>query len=37
MRGQKFIELGARGEAEQLTQLGPAEMPLSELIKRQRF
>jgi hypothetical protein len=37
VRGQKFIELAARGEAEQLTQFGPAEMPLPELIERQRF
>jgi hypothetical protein len=32
--GQKFIELAARGEAEQLPQFGSAEMPLPELIER---
>jgi hypothetical protein len=37
VRGHKFIELAARGEAEQLTQLGPAEMPLPEFVEGQRF
>jgi hypothetical protein len=30
----EIIELGARGEAKQLPQFGPAEMPLPELIER---
>src|SRR5712671_7476298 len=37
MPGQKFIELGARGKAEQSAQLGPAEMSLPKFIERKRL
>lgn len=37
VRRQELVELAARGEAEELAQLGPAEMPLSELVERESF
>jgi hypothetical protein len=37
VRGKEFIELYARCESEHPAQLGPAEMPLAELIECQRF
>ena len=35
--GQKLIELGAGGKTKQPAQFGPAEMPLPEIVERQRF